>query len=622
MVKLSAAILFFCLIISELAMSQVAQSNFSINSGNRQYLHGEVPEAINSLGLEPLNRLAGTKQLHLVISLPLRNQDALKQLIQEIYNPSSPNYHKYLTPEEVNQRFGPSEQDYQSLIAFAVANHLKVTGVHNSRMLLEVSGAAADIENVFHVHMYEYKRPKSDSTFYAPDVEPSIDLAVPVQQIKGLNNYFYFHPNSVFSKIKSSSANPNGGSSRYGLYIGNDFRNAYAPGVSLTGSNQSVGLFQFDGYDSSDISKYEQLANPNLPGTVKLQNILIGGVKGTPITFDGRSEATLDIDMAIAMAPGLSKVVVFIAPNQGQYVDIILDSMSVHSEIKQFSTSWSESSDYQDQTADGYFEKMAVQGQSFFCASGDNDAYSSTSISINGKKVSSKPGFPESDTNITEVGGTLLGMNSNGATWSSESVWNTGYDTLDNLYLGSSGGFSTTNNIPSWQKTVSSANNNRSMLYRNIPDVALTADSIFATLGDTAYIFAGTSCAAPLWAGFTALVNQQAVAAGGQTVGFINPAIYSIGNGAKYSTDFHDVTSGNNKWPGSPNLYSAVSGYDLTTGWGTPNGQNLIDDLSGSLPGQITNGIVTPLPVIQQHNSPSQYPINHQPARRLILLML
>jgi|GEM_PF-1714624 hypothetical protein len=593
MTKFFVAIMFSCLALSEPAIPQVLQSNTPLNPGNRQYIYGEVPEVIQRLGLQPKNRMEGSKQLNLVIGLPLHNQDALQKLMHDIYDPSGSKYHKYLSPEEFTQQFGPSEQDYQALIAFAGANHLKVTATHKSKMLLEVSGNAADIENVFHVHMFEYKRLESDETFYAPDVDPSIDLAVSIQQIKGLNNYDFFYPNSVFKKIKSNnSAIPNDGSGLAGLYIGNDFRNAYAKGVSLTGSGQIVGLLQFDGYNASDIINYELAANT--PETVTLQNILIGGVKGTPITSNGRGEVTLDIDMTIAMAPGLTKVVIFEAPNQGQYFDVLLDSMSAHSEIKQFSTSWALGSDGVDKTADGYFEKMAVQGQSFFCASGDYDAYSSNSYTKNGKKLTSSPGFPESDTNITDVGGTTLGMNSNGASWAYDSVWNTGYDSQENLYLGSSGGISTTYTIPSWQKSVSTANNNRSTNYRNIPDVALTADNVYLSLGDTVYIASGTSCASPLWAGFTALVNQQAAAEGGQTVGFMNPAVYAIGNGSSYTKDFHDVTLGNNFWPGSPTLYNAINGYDLTTGWGTPNGQNLIDDLTGFPPGQLTNGTASP----------------------------
>src|SRR6202008_4736435 len=88
----------------------------------------------------------------------------------------------------------------------------------------------------------------------------------------------------------------------------------------------------------------------------------------------------------------------------------------------------------------------------------------------------------------------------------------------------------------------------------------------------------GTSCAAPLWAAFTALVNQQAGTNG--PVGFINPAVYIIGTEQDYLSDFQDITTGNNEWIASPTQFVAVAGYDLCTGWGTPTGSNLINALA------------------------------------------
>src|SRR5208283_732292 len=108
--------------------------------------------------------------------------------------------------------------------------------------------------------------------------------------------------------------------------------------------------------------------------------------------------------------------------------------------------------------------------------------------------------------------------------------------------------------------------------FRNIPDVALTADSVFVDYNNgSSGDFGGTSCAAPLWAGFCALVNQQSVAASGTTVGFLNPALYSIANSANYNACFHDITTGNNIGNNTAGLFNAVAGYDLCTGLGTPN---------------------------------------------------
>jgi uncharacterized repeat protein (TIGR01451 family) len=114
--------------------------------------------------------------------------------------------------------------------------------------------------------------------------------------------------------------------------------------------------------------------------------------------------------------------------------------------------------------------------------------------------------------------------------------------------------------------------------------VALTADNVYVIYGGgSTGAYGGTSCATPLWAGFMALVNQQAVANARPTIGFINPAIYAIGaSNSIYTNCFHDITTGNNTWSASPTKFFAVPGYDLCTGWGTPVGTNLIAALAGA----------------------------------------
>src|SRR5205807_1143092 len=131
---------------------------------------------------------------------------------------------------------------------------------------------------------------------------------------------------------------------------------------------------------------------------------------------------------------------------------------------------------------------------------------------------------------------------------------------------------------------------------RNGPDVSANANFTFYVCanqsGCTANSYGGTSFAAPMWAGYLALVNQQSVANGHSAVGFINPSLYAIGEGSSYGSDFHDIVSGSNG-------YSATTRYDLATGWGSPNGTGLINALVGSatpppLPSTPTNLTAAP----------------------------
>jgi hypothetical protein len=506
-----------------------------------------------------MGTLPGSQRLNLAIGLPLRNERDLDALLQQLYDPASPNYRRYLTPEQFTERFGPTEADYQALMDFAASNDLTITVTHPNRVVLNVAGTVTDIQKTFHLTLRVYRHPLEARDFYAPDVEPSINLSVPILHISGLDNYSLPHPNCRIRPVDpSANATPNAGSGPGGAYRGSDFRTAYVPGTSLTGAGQSVGLLQFDGFYTNDITSYvSQAGLPDVPLTV----VPVDGGVSTP--GSGNAEVSLDIEMVVSMAPGVSRIYIYEAPNPSPYVDLI-NRMANDNLAKQLSCSWGGGS--ADPTSEQVFKQMAAQGQSFFNATGDSDAF-----------IGSIP-FPSDSPNITEVGGTAL-TTGTGAAYSSEIVWNLGKRGAS--YVGSSGGISAYYPIPSYQQGISMVANQGSTTMRNVPDVALTADNVHVVYnnGGTGN-FGGASCAAPLWAGFTALVNQQAAVAGLSPVGFLNPALYAIGKSTNYSSSFHDITTGNNFSSSSPSNFPAVAGYDLCTGWGTPNGTNLINALA------------------------------------------
>ncbi len=116
---------------------------------------------------------------------------------------------------------------------------------------------------------------------------------------------------------------------------------------------------------------------------------------------------------------------------------------------------------------------------------------------------------------------------------------------------------------------------------RNLPDVAMPADHVEIVDHDGQVGgIAGTSCAAPLWNGFTVLINQQAALYGLPSVGFLNPRFMRSAR-PNHNNDFHDMTFGSNNETNNPSGYNCVAGYDLVSGWGSPNGAGLINDLAG-----------------------------------------
>ena len=503
--------------------------------------------------------------MHLSIVLPLRNQAALTSLLSRLYDPSSPDYHQFLTTAQFADQFGPTQQDYQAVVAFAQANGFTVTGTPANRMVVPISGTAAQVENAFHVNMGLFHHPTENRLFFSPDREPSVNLSVPVAHIAGLNNYSLPKPMRTHALAQSvspdSSDQATTGSGPGGAFLASDIRAAYYGGTTLTGAGQTVALLEFDGYNSSDVSM--TFANMGQSTTVPIKNVLLDGASGASISGDD-SEEVIDIVQAIGMAPGLKQVRVYIGSND---VDV-LNAIASEDAAQQVSISWTWSPD-DPATDEIFFEECAAQGQSVFAASGDWGEFDPYFDSF----------YPAEDDFVTATGGTVLTTAGPGQGWTAETAWSL-----------SGGGISPDGiPIPAWQQGIATSSNGGSTTLRNVPDVAAEAntDNYICTNGACMSNYGGTSFSAPRWAGFMALVNQQAAQSGAPPIGFLSPALYAIGEGSTYADAFHDIATGNNDargdccgWP----YYNAVPGYDLVTGWGTPGGQALIDALAPPAP--------------------------------------
>ncbi len=520
-----------------------------------------VRQAILSGKASFVGLLPGTLRLNIAIMLPVRDQAGLDAFLKDLYDPRSPQYHQYLTVGEFADRFGPSPGDYDAVVQFAQSNGMTVTTTPSNRMLVDINARVSDINRAFHLALGVYQHPTENRTFFAPDREPSVDLTVPLWHIAGLDNFST--PRPLYLKGQRQGYSNTSGSGPSGNFLGSDRRAAYYGGTALTGAGQSLGLVEFDGYSTADVQQY--FNNVGQPLSVPINNIAVDGANTASDGDD--TEQVIDIIDAISMAPGLSQVRVYIAPlssivpvQSGPGVSDMFNQMATD-DVKQISCSWTWTpADITEE--DGIFQEFAAQGQTFFSASGDNGSYN----------ASQPYHYPEEDAWVTAVGGTILGTSGAGGYWQSEIAWGGSNTSCVSPGTGSGGGPSPDGvPIPNYQQIAGVINpqNQGSTTLRNVPDVAAEAncDNYYCANGKCGTGLGGTSLAAPTWAGFIALVNEQNVANGKSTAGFINPTVYSAPIPDYY---FNDVTAGDNYNTYNPNLYPAVYGYDLATGWGTP----------------------------------------------------
>lgn len=532
-------------------------------------------EVINKVS--PLvGHLSATKNMRIVLVLQHRNQPDLDQFLKDLQDPASTSYHHYLTVDQFTAKYGPSVSDYEAVKTWAKENGLKIESTARNRQILAVSGSVQKIQNALHVNFGVYQHPTENRTFFAPDREPTPDMSVRLWSIGGLDNFstpqrmVVKNPNPVTSD--SAISNATTGSCPGASFCGSDMRAAYysAGGGTLTGSGQSVGLFEFIGTDLTDVTTYFTNAGQTNNVPITLTSVDTQSVNCTDNSAGGfcdDTEQTLDITQAISMAPGMSGLTMWIGTGakSGQTLDDpgILNGMATANPLNSaLSCSWAwKPTD--NTTDDPFFQEFQAQGQSFFTAAGDSGTWASGGFV-----------WPADDPYVMSVGGTDLTTASAGGAWASETGWS---DT--------GGGISTNSfAIPSWQVAAAAGCAKCSQTLRNGPDVSANANFTFYVCADqkacTENLYGGTSFAAPMWAGFIALANQQAVSNGSALVGFVNPALYTniYANGTEYANDFHDITSGGNS-------KGSTVGYDLSTGLGSPTGQSLIDDLVGTSTG-------------------------------------
>jgi kumamolisin len=558
--------------------ASLASIVFSANAGAVGSTLSPVPAEVSTKRL----RAAGPKDLgpyvskkpkmSVSLSFKPKNPDGLNSLLKRIYNPKDPLFHHYLTTSQFASQFGADVADYQAAIDFGKSQGLTVETSAN-RLMIQYSGSQSAIEKSFSVKLHIYQSADS-TTFYAPTSSVLLPNAIAskITGAFGLNSFPMAHRPKTARKSglktpppkKSLHASPlvkpsDDNCTNNGLGP-SDISTAYnIPTSDSDGTGQSIALVEYDGYVLSDIQEYTSYYN--LPSGT-LNTILIDGYSGDAGSSSG--EVTLDIELALALAP-TATVQIYEAENTTSEILRVLNAIANDDNSQQVSISWT-TKEYNDdssflQSESAYFAQMAAQGQSVFAATGDAGAYNGdSSLSVND---------PSSQPYVTGVGGTSLFLNSDGS-YSSESAWS-----------GSSGGISSVWSTPWWQSQVTSSSSLGSTTFRNVPDVSLDADPCQSPYniyqGGSWQLIGGTSAATPLWAALTALANQRRADQSLDSLGFMNPLLYSIYSSQSYANVFNDVNDGSTN-----GYYPAVNGYDLSTGLGSYYGSSMLTLLTQS----------------------------------------
>lgn len=521
-----------------------------------QFYTHHVREAVTQLTAKQVGSLAATKLMSIDVVLPVRDEAGLDQLVANVANPESLQYRQYISPQEFTARFGPTQTDYNTVVRYLRQYGFTITGGSRDGMDIQAVGPVSAVEAAFNVKMRTYQHPSENRTFFSPDREPTTALAIPLWHVSGLDNFSLPHPLYVKKGDYAAAhgispdavvSHATTGSGPSASFLGSDMRAAYYGGTALTGAGQNLGLLEYEGTNLSDLTLY--FKNAKQTNSVPVSVISTDGTATTCTGSCSDTEQTLDMTQAIGMAPKLASLVMYV----GSTDTAMISAMTTHSPLPTTigcSWGWTPAD---PSTLDPYFKKMATQGQTFFAASGDSSTWSA-----------SNEAWPADDAYVISVGGTDLTTTKAAGPWKSETAW-----------VDSGGGISPDSiAIPSWQAIsgVINSSNKGSKTLRNGPDVSANANFTFYTCAMGSCLaneYGGTSFAAPMWAGFIALVNQQLVADGKARIGNFNATIYPENeSGGKttttYTTDFHDITSG------TSGSYSAVAGYDLVTGWGSP----------------------------------------------------
>jgi len=578
------------------------------------------------------------------MSLTLRRtaaqQKDLDQLLAEQQTPSSPNYRKWLTPDDLAKRFGASPNDMLTLRQWLEGHGFHVKADARTRSFIRFDGTAEQVQAAFKTEIRRYSvegvmhRANSSAPSLPAAIAPLVlsvggmddfnpqphHVRIPMQAAAaGVSSPSRRNAAAAIQGKKAPAYNYGSGGSSHALAPGDlvsiyDLQGLYSYGVS--GGGQTVVVIAASDITPADLDLYR--ITFGLPAaTFSTVHPAGGNPPGKTDTQGWQTEATLDLEMVSATAPGATLILdddtdVYVAVNDA--IDNGLGQIITMS-FGACEPSYAGNSALVDAMR-AAMQLANAQGITLIASSGDSGAagcdagvLANPAGATHGIAVSLPSSFPE----VTAVGGTAF-TDQTATYWSAdvsakggtalgyipERVWNdtTALLASSHMLAASGGGTSTLFDKPTWQYVyntddppvlVSLPLGAADDGHRDVPDVSLAASGVsdgyviamggqLSTAADVPYTVGGTSASAPAFAGMVAVLNS--VLGAGAGTGNINPMLY-----VSYSTDvnFKDVALGDNRVPcvsGSLDCtagntaygYSAVdySHYDLATGLGSP----------------------------------------------------
>lgn len=579
---------------------------------------GSVRPAV--AGARDLGRIAPATPIErvlLILKASPEQEAALEKFLADLSDPRSPQYRQWLTPEQFGERFGPAQQDLDTIVKWLQDRGMSVNRVSKGRRTIEFSGTARQMETSFHTEIHSFDVNGERHIANATELAVPEALSAVVSGVRSMHDFRLRPQHHIVSAVSSDS---NQGDGVHTL-VPYDFAIIYniAPlwSAGLDGSGQTIAIVSHTNINLSDITDFR--SRYGLP--VNNPTVVLDGPD--PGIFDPSEEleADLDVEWAGAIAKRAAIQMVAAASTRStDGIDLASEYIIDNNLAPVMSLSYGSCESDLGPASSFYstlWQQAATQGISVFVSTGDNgsagcDEPSATAPASGGFAVN---GLASTAYNVA-VGGTQFNDLAspstywNGANDSNqasalgyipESAWNeSSYapgSGLNNLYAGA-GGVSSVHATPAWQTGLGVPSSDpgaaATQHHRYLPDLSFTAaahDGYIVEREGVLITVSGTSAPTPSMAGLMAILNQSSGTRGGNP----NPRLYSIA--ATAPTVFHDVTAGTNAVPcsgGSPNCsakagatgtmngYSAGAGYDLATGWGSADGYALVQQWTGA----------------------------------------